>query len=263
MNIYVVVEGKAEKCSGPLRLDSFLTVFSEHDEVVPAVAATEPAVDSGLHLLYYIILDNGLCANENRPPPRRPRHDRCRWAKSAGPRASLAANGLIAPTAGRPPAWAWVGEVAFHFGGRRAPLVLHGSRRHSPDAMKRATLTGSGPPRQVSPLTQQRRFSKAGRGGDEGQFVVEAPVPCVPGPQDQGLVAQDKCRVQLLDQARARNQACPERSRRIWPDGGDIEFGGQEWRGHRRFPQTQVSDLPLLDYITGSLVLPNKEPGWL
>jgi len=42
MNIYVVVEGKAEKCSGPLRLDSFLTVFSEHDEVVPAVAATEP-----------------------------------------------------------------------------------------------------------------------------------------------------------------------------------------------------------------------------
>ena len=28
------------------------------------------------------------------------------------------------PTAGRPPAWAWVGDATFHFDGGRAPLVL-------------------------------------------------------------------------------------------------------------------------------------------
>ena len=50
--------------------------------------------------------------------------------------------------------------------------------------MKRATLTGNGPPRQMSPLTQQRGLAKpvlsvvegAGRGGDEGQSALQARV---------------------------------------------------------------------------------------
>jgi hypothetical protein len=51
-------------------------------------------------------------------------------------------------------------------------------------------------------------LAKAGRGRDEGQSAVQP-------------------RVQPFDQARARDQPCPEPSRRIGPDGGDIEFGGQ------------------------------------
>jgi hypothetical protein len=45
---------------------------------------------------------------------------------------------------------------------------------HSPDAMKRATLTGSGPPRQMSPLVQQRGLAKASRSGDQRQITVES-----------------------------------------------------------------------------------------
>ncbi len=59
---------------------------------------------------------------------------------------------VITPTAGRTPAWAWVGEVAFQFDGGRAPLVLHGDRPRSPDATRRTALTSSGPPFSVSSL---------------------------------------------------------------------------------------------------------------
>ena len=57
----------------------------------------------------------------------------------------------------------------------------------------------------MSPLTQQRRLAKSGRGGDKRQLAVQ------PG-------------VQPLNQARTRDQ--------LWLDGGDIEFGLQERRGH-------------------------------
>ena len=68
---------------------------------------------------------------------------------------------------------------------------------------------GDGPLAASDSLAQQRRLAKAGRGRDERQFAVQT-------------------RVQPLDQARARHQ--------LWPGGWDIEFGGQEWRGHFFFP---------------------------
>jgi hypothetical protein len=52
------------------------------------------------------------------------------------------------------------------------------------------------------PLADQRGLAKAGRGRDEGEFALEA-------------------LIQSLDQARARDPL------RVWPGGGDIEFGVQ------------------------------------
>ena len=68
---------------------------------------------------------------------------------------------------------------------------------------------GDGPPAAGGPLAQQRGLAKAGRGGDEREFAVQA-------------------RVQPLDQARTRDQ--------LGPDGGDIQFGGKQRHGHLFFP---------------------------
>lgn len=57
-------------------------------------------------------------------------------------------------------------------------------------------------------MINQRRLAKAGRGGDEGEFPSQT-------------------LIQPLNQARARNQACPEPCRRIGAGWGDIEFGLQ------------------------------------
>jgi len=60
---------------------------------------------------------------------------------------------------------------------------------------------GDGPLGARGPFAQQRGLAKAGRRGDEGELAVQT-------------------RVQPLDQARARHQACPDR--------GNVEFGLQE-----------------------------------
>jgi len=58
-------------------------------------------------------------------------------------------------------------------------------------------------PTVVDPFAQQRGLAKAGRGGDEGELA---------------LVKES--RVQPFEQARARNQPCPEHNQRIRPRGG-------------------------------------------
>jgi len=93
---------------------------------------------------------------------------------------------------------------------------------------------GDGPPTASDPFAQQRRLAKAGRGGDERQLALKA-------------------RGQPFEQTWARHQPCPEPcpeqsrrgSRRIRPNGRDMQFGPQErdvlsvaggWRGHLTFP---------------------------
>ena len=70
----------------------------------------------------------------------------------------------------------------------------------------------------MGPLAQQRGLTKPGRGGDEGELAVQP-------------------RVQPFNQARARDQ--------IGTWWRDIEFGGQEWRGHFVFSGS-ISQLTLL-----------------
>jgi hypothetical protein len=55
-------------------------------------------------------------------------------------------------------------------------------------------------------VAEERGFTKAGGGGDEGQFAVQT-------------------LVEALDQAGAEENSGPRR--------GDIEFSGQDWRRHR------------------------------
>ena len=64
-----------------------------------------------------------------------------------------------------------------------------------------------------NPFAQQRGLTKAGWGEDEGELAIQTPV----------LVVQDKCRVQPLDQARARHQ--------LWSGGGGYGawFSGDAW----------------------------------
>ena len=68
-------------------------------------------------------------------------------------------------------------------------------------SLGRGTRAGQGTGRMND---ECRRLAKPGRGGDERQFAVQ---PCI----------------QPLNQARARDE--------FRPDGGDIEFGGQQWGG--------------------------------
>ncbi len=70
---------------------------------------------------------------------------------------------------------------------------------------------GDRPPAAGGPLAQQCGLAKAGWGGDEGELALQ---PCI----------------QLFNQARARHQ--------LWPEGGDIEFGGQQGCGHFALPDS-------------------------